>query len=216
MPQIFHPSTNTLSRVSIFGAIFFVAALVAFGAVVVRSPYVTEAGVIRNQPVQFSHKHHVTDDGIDCRYCHWSVEISASAGMPSTETCMNCHAYLWNDAAALQPVLESYATGQPIAWARVHDVPDYAYFDHSIHVNKGIGCRECHGAVDQMPLMWREASLSMQWCLDCHRNPESRVRPKEQVFNMQWEAPPEQQELGRMLVKEYNIQRKMSCSSCHR
>lgn len=216
MAQLFHPSTNTLSRVSIFGALFFIAAIIALGAIIVRSPYITEAGVIRNQPVPFSHRHHVADDGIDCRYCHWSVEFAPSAGMPSTSTCMNCHAYLWNDSPALQPVIESYRTGKPIAWTRVHDLPDYAYFDHSIHVAKGIGCTTCHGQVNDMPLMWREAPLSMEWCLECHRAPEKFVRPREAVFRSDWDPPKEQLELGRLLVKEYNIQSKMSCSVCHR
>ena len=162
MPQIFHRSTNTLSRVSIFGAIFIIGGVLAIFMIIQRSPYVTYVGVARTQPVQFSHLHHVGDDGIDCRYCHTSVEVSSSAGIPSTEVCMNCHSQVWANSPYLEPVRESWRTGQPITWERVHDLPDFVYFDHSIHVNKGVGCTTCHGQVDRMPLMWQASSLQMQ------------------------------------------------------
>ena len=214
MPQIFHPSMNTVSKVSIFGAVFFLAIAVWIGYTVVRSPYITEAGVIREQPVPFSHAHHVGQVGIDCRYCHTTVETSPSAGMPPTETCMNCHSQLWKDAPLLEPVRESYRTGEPIHWTRVHDLPDFAYFDHSIHVSKGVGCSTCHGQVDKMPLMWRENSLQMQWCLDCHRNPAPNIRPRDQVFNMDWK-PGEQTPEQAKWVKEH-VHSKTNCSVCHR
>jgi hypothetical protein len=216
MPQVFHPSMNTFSRVSIFGALGFIAAILWLAAALVRSPYVTEAGVVREQPVPFSHKHHVGDAGIDCRYCHTSVETSAFAGMPATETCMKCHSHLFTDSPILEPVRASFREGRPLEWTRVHDLPDFAYFNHSIHIHKGIGCSTCHGRVDQMPLMWREHSLHMDWCLDCHREPERFVRPREEIYNMSWQPPPDQLAQGRKLVEEYNIQKKTDCTVCHR
>lgn len=219
MPQVFHPSTNTIAKASIFGAVFIFAAAVWVMGALVRSPYVTESGVVREQPVPFSHQHHVADDGIDCRYCHTSVEDSAFAGMPSTETCMGCHSVIWADSAMLEPVRASFRTGEPIAWTRVHDVPDFVYFDHSIHLSKGIGCVTCHGRVDRMPLMWREATLLMEWCLECHRNPAPHVRPKEELFSMDWERPDDEREasaLEEVLMKQYGVQRKTNCSICHR
>ncbi|MGH7127341.1 MAG: TAT-variant-translocated molybdopterin oxidoreductase, partial [Planctomycetaceae bacterium] len=204
MPQIFHPAMNTVSRVSIFGAVFLVAAAVLIGGLVVRSSYVTEAGVIHDQPVPFSHQHHVTDCGIDCRYCHTSVEHSPFAGIPATEVCMNCHAYLYADSEMLEPVRESFRSGEPLVWTRVHDLPDFAYFDHSIHVSKGIGCASCHGRVDQMPLMWRTETLDMEWCLDCHRHPAEHVRPREFVFRMEGlEELAETAEFREYLQREY-------------
>jgi len=219
MPQIFHRSTNTISRVTIFGFIFIVALLAWVLAEIGTSSYATEAWNPREQPVQFSHKHHASDDGIDCRYCHTSVETSSFAGIPPTKTCMNCHRQIWADSPALEPVRESFRSGKPIKWTRVHNLPDFVYFNHSIHVNKGVGCSTCHGRVDEMPLTWQVASLQMQWCLNCHRNPELYVRPKDKIFDMKYEAPPDQEEVGRRLIKEYNIQRTAvltSCDTCHR
>lgn len=215
MPQVFHPSTNTISKASIFGAAFILAAVVWILAIVVRSPYVTEAGVVRDQPVPFSHKHHVGGEGIDCRYCHTTVETAPFAGIPPTKVCMNCHSQLWRESPTLEPVRVSFRTDQPIAWTRVHDLPDFVYFDHSIHVRKGVGCVTCHGRVDQMPLMWREESLLMEWCLECHREPERFVRPRREVFNVNWQ-PADQAALGQRLVREYGIEKKTSCSICHR
>jgi hypothetical protein len=216
MAQIFHPSTNTISRVSIFGAVFILAALLWLLAAISRSPYVTQAGIVREQPVPFSHKHHVSGLGIDCRYCHTSVEESSFAGIPPTKTCMNCHSQIWASAPMLERVRESFRSEQSIPWMRVHDLPDFVYFDHSIHLHKGIGCVTCHGRVDQMPLMWREHSLDMEWCLECHRQPERFVRPRQYVFSMDWEASEDQLGLGRKLVEEYHIAKLTSCSVCHR
>jgi len=216
MAQIFHRSTNTISRVSVFGGIGIVAVLVATLAAINRSSYVTEVGVARSQPVQFSHKHHVNDDGIDCRYCHTSVEKSSFAGIPSTKICMNCHTQIWAESPILEPVRESFRTGKSLEWTRVHNLPGFVYFDHSIHLHKGVGCTTCHGRVDQMPLMWRENTLYMEWCLECHRNPERFVRPREQVFNMDWQPPSDQIVLGQKLVQEYKIAQLTSCSVCHR
>jgi hypothetical protein len=214
--QIFHPSTNTIARVSIFGALFIGGGLLWVLNEVNRSPYVTDVGVALDQPVPFSHKHHVAGLGIDCRYCHSTVEISSSAGMPPTETCMSCHSQIWADSPMLEPVRASLRNDQSIRWTRVHDLPGFVYFNHSIHVKKGIGCATCHGRVDQMPLMWKTNTLYMEWCLECHRQPERFVRPRDQVFNMAYQAPSDQLALGRKLVEEYRIRKLTDCSVCHR
>jgi Zn ribbon nucleic-acid-binding protein len=216
MSQIFHRSANTISRVSIFGTVFIVAALLTVFAMVNRSPWVTEARVAREQPIQFSHERHVAGNGIDCRYCHTSVEDSRFAGIPPTKTCMNCHSEIFSNSPYLEPVRASFNTNTPIRWNRVHDLPDFVYFNHSIHVNKGVGCTTCHGQVDRMPLMWQENTLQMEWCVDCHRNPEKFVRPREAVFSVDYQPPPDQAELGKRLVAEYQIQKLTSCSTCHR
>lgn len=182
MAQIFHPSMNIVARVTIFGAIFFVVGTSLAGWAFVRSAYVTQANVVREQPVPFSHQHHVRELGLDCRYCHYNVEQSSSAGIPTTEICMGCHSQVWKDAEVLRPVRESLATGEPLRWTRVHDLPDFVYFSHQIHVAKGVGCESCHGRVDEMPLMRRAASLHMDWCVDCHRHPELAVRPQSDLF----------------------------------
>ena len=218
MAQIFHPSTNTLSRVTIFGALFLIIGLLWLLAQINRSPYVTDVNVVRAQPVPFSHQHHVSGIGIDCRYCHQSVENSSFAGIPSTSTCMNCHAHIWTNSEMLEPVRESFRTGRPLRWTRVHDLPDFVYFNHSIHVQKGVGCVTCHGRVDLMPLMRQAESLQMEWCLACHRAPARFVRPREHVFQMDWAPSIDQQDLGAELVRKYNIrvEQLTDCSICHR
>ena len=216
MPQIFHRSTNTLSRVSIFGAAFMGGAGLWLILEINRSPYVTRAFETREQPVPFSHAHHVGGMGIECRYCHTSVDRSAVAGIPPTKTCMNCHSQIWSQSPTLEPVRASFRTDTSLEWTRVHDLPDFVYFNHSAHVNKGIGCSTCHGRVDLMPLTWQEHSLQMEWCLECHRQPEKYVRPKAEVYNIAYEPPSDQLERGRTLVREYNIHTRVSCSTCHR
>jgi hypothetical protein len=216
MAQIFRPSANTLAKLSILGLLIIVAGLGWFVTEFSRSDYVTEVGVPREQPVPFSHKHHVGDVGIDCRYCHTSVETSAFAGIPPTETCMGCHSQLFADSPMLEPVRASFRNGTPLRWTRVYDLPDYVYFNHSIHIHKGVGCSTCHGQVDKMPLMWRASRLQMEWCLECHRAPERFVRPRDQVFSMEWQPPADQQEVGRKLVQEYKIQKLTDCYTCHR
>lgn len=215
MPQIFHRSTNTLSRLSIFGALFAVAGGLWGLALVNRSDYATGMGVARQQPVQFSHNYHAGELGIDCRYCHTAVETSAVAGVPPTETCMNCHSHIWADDAFLEPVRESFRTDRSIAWVKVNDLPDFVYFDHGIHVQKGIGCVSCHGRVDRMNQLWQAASLQMEWCLECHRHPARHVRPRDRVFDLAWTAP-DQATLGPRLVAEYDIRSRVDCSTCHR
>ena len=218
MAQIFHPSTNTVSKLTIFGAVFLIGGLLWLLAELNRSSYVTQANVVRPQAIPFSHKHHVSGLGIDCRYCHAAVEQSAFAGIPSTATCMNCHSQIWTNSPMLAPVRDSYRTGVPLRWTRVHNLAEFAYFNHSIHVNKGVGCTTCHGRVDQMPLVSQERSLLMEWCLECHRNPERYLRPRDQVFNMTWIPPADQVELGARLAREYNIRTEQltDCSICHR
>jgi hypothetical protein len=218
MSQIFHRSTNTLSKVSIFSFVFIVAALLGIFMIIDRAGYTTRKGVTLTQPIPFSHEHHVAGLGIDCRYCHTSVETSATAGIPPTATCYNCHKLIWKDSPMLEPVRSSYKSGAPIHWTKVHDLPDFAYFDHSIHVAKGVGCAECHGRVDKMALMRSEHALQMRWCLECHRNPEPHLRPKEEVFNMKWMAE-DQDTLGPRLAAEYHLRTEndlTSCSTCHR
>jgi hypothetical protein len=221
MAQIFGKSSNSLARASLVG--IFMGFFGFWGLVyaVYRSPYTTDQAVPRFQQVPFSHQHHVSGLGIDCRYCHSSVENSAFAGMPPTETCMSCHSQVWTDAEMLAPVRQSLVTQQPLHWTRVNQLPDFVFFNHGIHVQKGIGCSSCHGRVDQMPLTWKEHSLFMRWCLDCHEAPERQIRPKDQIFSMKWEPAPDQLERGRKLIKEYEIstdrlQQLKDCGMCHR
>lgn len=195
------------------GAVFF---LFAYN----RSDYFTNVHVAREQPVPFSHARHVGQNGIDCRYCHTSVTESNFAGIPPTETCMTCHSQVLPDAPMLEPVRTSFRSGKPLEWTRVHDLPDFVYFNHSIHVAKGVGCATCHGQVDKMPLLWKTNTLQMDWCLNCHRNPEQYLRPREHVFDMNWKLPAgeDQIEMGKKLVKEYNVNvhQLTNCSICHR
>lgn len=220
MNQIFHPSMNTIARASIIGGVLAAIVLTIGINILVRSPYLTQVNVVREQPVPFSHQHHVAELGIDCRYCHTSVETSSFAGIPPTQTCMTCHSQIHTTAAILEPVRQSYQTGQPLQWTRVHKLSDFVYFNHSIHINKGVGCETCHGRVDQMPLMRKTQTMLMEWCLDCHRAPEKYIRPKEEVLTMGWQPPTgvDQLTLGKQLVAKYGIEvgRLDNCSICHR
>jgi hypothetical protein len=188
MAQVFDRSSNALARASLVLTGLIIIALGLTLDELQRSPWVTRQGQRPDQPVPFSHKHHVQGLGLQCQYCHTSVEVSSYAGIPPTKTCMNCHAQIWTNASLLEPVRQSWATGQSIPWIRVHDLPDYVYFNHSIHVNKGIGCASCHGRVDEMPLMYMQNSLQMEWCLNCHRNPTENLRPTSEIYNMAWEG----------------------------
>ncbi|MEO7599688.1 MAG: cytochrome c3 family protein [Opitutus sp.] len=218
MAQLFKPRANAIAKATIIsGALFIVGVtggMYGFG----RSDYWTRVQDPEAQPVPFSHQHHVAGLGIDCRYCHAAVEKSAFAGMPPTETCMTCHSQVWKDAPVLQPVRESLQTGTPLRWTRMYDLPDYVYFNHSIHVNKGIGCASCHGRIDQMPLTAKVQPFYMKWCLDCHRAPEHHLRPSEEVFNMGYEQPTNQIQVGRGLVDRQNVSLEglTDCSTCHR
>jgi hypothetical protein len=216
MSQIFPRNANAITRFTLVG-VLLVAGLVGLVVVtLLRSDLVTAANVQVNQPVQFSHLHHVGGIGIDCRYCHTSVEQAATANIPPTQTCMNCHSQIWADSPTLEPVRASWRTGESLEWIRVHDLPDFVYFNHSIHVKKGMGCETCHGRIDQMASVFQASSLQMEWCLDCHRAPERFVRPRAEVFTMGYEPAGDQREIGRQLVAEYNIQSLTTCSTCHR
>jgi hypothetical protein len=216
MAQIFHRSTNTIARLSIYGAVILVALLGYAVDVVNKTSYVTEVNNARPQPVPFSHKHHAGELGLDCRYCHTSVEVSSSAGMPPTETCMTCHSQIWTNSAMLEPVRASYTSSKPISWTRVNAVPDFVYFNHSIHVAKGVGCTTCHGPIGEMNITWRGETLYMRWCLECHNAPERFLRPRSEVFDAFYQAPSNQLALGRQLMKEYKVQKLTNCTTCHR
>ncbi|MBT5873119.1 MAG: cytochrome c3 family protein [Candidatus Latescibacteria bacterium] len=222
MPQIFTPAANTVAKASIVGGFLLVASLLSSVFYLGSTSYVTRQQDVRPQPVPFSHRHHVNQLGIDCRYCHTSVEESNFAGLPQTKTCMSCHSMVWTDAPMLEPVRESYATGESLEWVRVHDLPDYVYFNHSIHVNKGIGCESCHGAVNEMALMFQENSLQMMWCLECHRNPEAHIRDRADIYKFEsqpdYDPPADQLALGEQLVRSYKVNKIQleDCSICHR
>ena len=236
MSQLFPRSANALARSSLAG----VAGLVLFVGwavfTLMRSSWVTRQHDFIEQPIQFSHAHHAGGMGIDCRYCHTTVEKSAFAGIPPTKTCMNCHSQIWANAPILEPVRASFRNDTPLRWVRVHDLPDFVYFNHQIHVRQGVGCATCHGRIDQMPLTYQAETLLMEWCLTCHRTPEKFLRPREEVFNMAYEQPSaskpvrariggvpteftSQNELGLALKREYGITGRnhmTSCSVCHR
>jgi hypothetical protein len=216
--QVFPPGANWLARWSIILVVVGGGVITAVASAVYWGPAVTQKGVHRNQPVPFSHQRHVQGNGMDCRYCHTTVETSAFAGIPPTETCMTCHSQIFTEQSIFKPVTQSWSSGAPIEWARVNDLPDFAYFNHSIHVNKGIGCTECHGQVDEMRLTYKAETLHMMFCTNCHRAPEKYIRPKDEVFNMDWKRPANQLEMGRELVKEYNVRvgQLINCSICHR
>jgi hypothetical protein len=219
MSQVFPKSANAWSKASIIAIVFVLLGLGLVVLTIQRSDYVTNANRFIEQPVQFSHQHHAGGIGIECRYCHTSVEVSPSAGIPPTKTCINCHSQIWNTSPYLEPVRASFREDKPLNWTRVHDLPDFVYFNHSIHVRKGVGCETCHGRVDRMPLMVQKSSLQMEWCLDCHRDPAKYVRPRDQVTTMGYVPAVAQAELGPQLVREYKIadkERLTNCSVCHR
>src|SRR3954468_2825486 len=232
MAQFFPPSANAYARTSLAILIVVAAALGLTGYELASSPWVTREGVRPEQPVPFSHQHHVSGLGIDCRYCHTTVENSSFANIPPTKTCMNCHSQIWTNAPLLEPVRASFRDNKSLVWTRVHDLPDFVYFGHEIHVNKGIGCKSCHGPIDEMPLTYQANSLQMEWCLDCHRDTAKNLRPKEEVFSMTYKPPSrgnkvafagkffeDQDELGQAIQQQYHIRSKqelMSCETCHR
>jgi hypothetical protein len=212
MPKLFSERSDAWLRVALLTLCAAGGGAIAGPLIYVRSPYHTGQGIEVEQPVQFDQRHHVRDDGIDCRYCHDSVERSPYAGVPPTETCTGCHSQIWSGGQLLKPVRESWFTGAPIRWSRVNRLPDYVYFDHSVHVTRGIGCVSCHGRVDRMALVRQEAPLSMGWCLDCHRAPERHLRPRDQITSMTWQPG----DNGARLAAEYGTRRLTHCTACHR
>jgi hypothetical protein len=215
MPQVFSKSSNVLARVTVLAAILLLAAVVMIAGHV--TPYTHNLGQALDQPAPFSHKHHVTELGIDCRYCHQSVEKSPFAGVPSTETCYTCHSQIWTNSPLLQVVRDSYAKNQPIEWNRVNNVPDFVYFDHSVHVNRGVSCYTCHGRIDQQNLTYKEHAMEMLWCLDCHRKPENGVGPADKLLDPKYD-PKQHAEVGRQIVEKLKIDKKQitNCWVCHR
>jgi hypothetical protein len=216
MPQVFHRSFNVISRLTIVGLVVVLGGAGYAAMLLARSPVMSGVRETHSQPVPFSHEHHVGGMGIDCRFCHSSVDKSQFAGLPPTKVCMNCHQQIWTAADMLKPVRDSFASGKSIEWERVHRVGDFVYFNHSAHVNKGVGCTTCHGDVAHMPLMWQKGTLLMEWCLECHREPELFVREKKDVYRWDYTPPANQLEKGRQLVAEYDIKSKIYCSTCHR
>jgi hypothetical protein len=219
MSQIFHHTANIYAKMSLV----LVALLAGFAGWALdtanRSEFTTRALQAREQPVQFSHAHHVGGVGLDCRYCHTTVENSSFANIPPTKTCMNCHSQIWSTSPTLEPVRASFRDNTSIKWTRVHDLPDFVYFNHSIHVAKGVGCETCHGRVDKMGLTWQQNTMQMEWCLDCHRAPEKNLRPREFITKMGYVPEGDQMEIGRKLKQEYKIQDARtltSCNTCHR
>lgn len=221
MSPLFPPWTNTLARLSLMVAAVTPAGVIGGLMLYVRSPHWTQQQDEVVQPVQFDHRHHVADVGIDCRYCHQSVEKAASAGFPPTQLCLNCHSQVWNKSPLLDIVRKSYFTDESLPWKKVHRLPDFVYFNHAIHVNKGVGCETCHGRIDQMPGVQQHAPLSMGWCLECHRNPEKYLRPKSEVTTMGYEPkkdgkPIAQADLGRELIHQNAVRTRTACTACHR
>lgn len=217
MTQLFSPLADFVFRICLLVA---VSSVLFFGVVAWawwRSPWADGRGIVVDQPVPFSHEHHASELGLDCRYCHRGVEQSAFAGMPTTHTCMTCHSQLWTDAELLLPVRQSLARNEPLRWQRVHHLPDYVFFDHHVHVANGIGCTSCHGKVGQMPLTMKAEPLSMSWCLDCHRDPSARLRAQNRIFDPVW--LPDREHPDAKLLARYGIDkpsRLVQCSICHR
>jgi len=216
MSSLFSRKTDALLKMGL-GVVGAGAALTLGGLLLFqRTPYGTGQNQQIVQPVMFDHRHHVQDDLIDCRYCHASVDKAPSAGIPATEVCLSCHSQVWNKSPLLDAVRASWFAGQPIRWTRVHKLPDFVYFNHAIHVNKGIGCAECHGRVDQMAVIEQVQPLTMGWCLDCHRNPQPRLRPLAEITNMAWQPSGDRAALGAELAKSLDVRPKVNCTTCHR
>jgi cytochrome c3-like protein len=219
MAQLFSPGADAIYRLTLLTALACLAGVPMVAAGIVRSDYVTGVGVAPAQPAPFSHKHHAGELGVDCRYCHTTVETQATAGLPPTHTCMTCHSQIWTGSDMLKPVRDSYDRNEPLQWVRLNRLPQYVYYNHSVHVTKGIGCSTCHGDVTTMQMTYRANAFEMQFCLNCHRNPEKYVRTQDQVWNMNWTPPPDQATLGPKLVAQNHIrggERLVECSVCHR
>jgi hypothetical protein len=216
MAATFPPWANTATRVALAGLFTAGAALVIAPMIYVRMPSRRGQFDPVDQPVEFDHRHHAGDAAIECLYCHSTAERAATAGIPSADVCMGCHSQVWNRSLQLEPVRRAYFSGAPIPWNRVHDVPDFTFFDHSAHVTHGVGCVTCHGRVDQMARVHQVAPLTMGWCLDCHREPEKYLQPPETVTRMEWKPDEDQEKLGMRLSHELGVRRLTHCSACHR
>jgi hypothetical protein len=216
MTPLFRPRHNTLALITLFvvasGALGTIGGLMVY----VRTPYARGMQDPIEQPIQFDHRHHTRDEGIDCRYCHSTVDKSPHAGIPSTSLCLNCHSQIWNKSPLLEPVRQSFFQNRPLEWRRVYKVPEFVYFNHAIHVNKGVGCVSCHGRVDEMAAVEKATPLTMSWCLDCHRNPERHIRPVDEVTNMTWKPAGDPVEAGRLMAAQNSVHTRTSCTTCHR
>lgn len=214
---LFQARSTTVFRVVIVGAALLLGTTAYAVLQYYYSPYWNRVGIRRLQPVLFSHRHHTTELHIDCRYCHASVETSSFAGMPSTNTCLTCHSQIFTDTSMLRPVVTSAARNEPLRWTRVNNLPDHVYFNHSIHIAKGVGCTTCHGEVGDMPLTSAGQPLMMRWCIDCHRNPAPNLRPRDEIFLPTWIPPKDQADRGRALMTEYHVHTTQltNCSTCH-
>jgi hypothetical protein len=216
MPQPFPPWSDALARMVLSIVATLLVGVPLFLMWWTRTPYVTEQFDQVAQPVAFDHRHHVVDDGIDCEYCHQEVERSPYAGVPATDTCLNCHSQIWNASPALKVVWQSDRSRRPILWQRVTYLPDFVFFNHSMHVRSGVGCETCHGRIDEMPRVFQVEPMTMRWCLDCHREPERYLRPREAVTVMGYVPDRPQRELGAELMRTYNVRRLTTCTTCHR
>jgi hypothetical protein len=214
--QVFSKGADAAARLLLFGCAALVIGFPVFLMWWVRTPYVTGQYAQLRQPIPFDHRHHVVDDGIDCLYCHSDAERSAFAGVPSTELCLNCHSQLWNHSPALAMLWRSRQENRPIPWTRVNYLPDFVFFNHAIHVRKGVGCETCHGRIDEMARVYQVAPLTMGWCLDCHRDPAQHLRPLDAVTTMGYVPPDPQSTLGPQLARRYSVRSVTTCSGCHR
>jgi hypothetical protein len=212
MAALFPPWANTATHVVLLVLVVGGVAAVAAPMIYARTPFATGAGDPVVQPIQFDHRHHVRDDGIDCLYCHDGAVRGPLAGVPAADRCMGCHAQIWNDAPVLAPLRDSVATGAPIRWQRVHALPDFVYFEHAVHTRRGVGCVTCHGRVDEMAAVVQVAPLTMAWCLDCHRDPAPHLRPQAAITSTTWAPGPDQADV----VAAYAPRRLTHCSACHR
>jgi len=216
--QVFGRQADQIAQFGLTAALVMLLVFAVAWVGLDRSSYGTGQRLARLQPIPFSHAHHAGEDGIDCRYCHGAVETSSSAGLPATEICMTCHSQLFADAPVLEPVRQSFASGKPIVWERVHDLPDFVYFNHAAHVNNGVGCVSCHGRIDEMPTLYQAAPLTMQWCLDCHRDPGPQLRPEDEITSMTWTPTGERRKFGEQMIAHYHVRtdHMTDCYVCHR
>lgn len=220
MSQLFQPRADAIFRFALWTAALGALATIVTIESLSHSAWLTGRGIVEAQPTEFSHQHHAGELGIDCRYCHTTVETAATAGMPPSYTCMTCHSQVWTGARMLAPVRESFATNTPLRWTRVGRLPEYVYFDHSVHIHNGVGCSSCHGDMTHnMQMTFQRNAFSMAFCVDCHRNPQNYLRPPDRIFDMGWQPEGNQAEIGKALIKRYHINMSgllTDCSTCHR
>jgi hypothetical protein len=216
MPQLFPPWSDTVFRLCLVIATAGVVGIPVSMILWARTPYATKQDDPVEQPIAFDHRHHVRDDAIDCLYCHYEATRSKYAAAPPTSVCMNCHSQVWQQTSRLEPLRDSWFSSQPLRWRRVHQLPQFVYFDHSAHVSHGVGCAECHGRVDLMAQVYAVAPLTMNWCLDCHRDPDPHLRPQSEITNMEWASSRPRRDVGAEIRRQLHIDPPVSCTGCHR